>query len=149
MSMRINSLFEHDASMKRQAENAGNVMTSSTSFVNTMPEVQERSPSDHSASTSNKNSTKPAAARHRASIACASCRDRRIRVCDQSLVSRVNLITCSVLYRQESEIAHSANARKQNASLEMMMNDDGESETPVFQRKTNILGRFQRHICPP
>ena len=91
MSMRINSLFEHDASMKRQAENAGNSMTSSNSFINTMPEVQQTSPSDHSVTTSNKNSTKPAAARHRASIACASCRDRRIRVCGQTLLSRTNL----------------------------------------------------------
>jgi hypothetical protein len=91
MSMGINSLFKHDASMKRQAENAGNIVMSSNSFINTMPEVQQTSPSDHSVTMSNKNSTKPAAARHRASIACASCRDRRIRVCSQSLLSKTNL----------------------------------------------------------
>jgi hypothetical protein len=149
MSMRINSLFEHDASMKRQAENAGNVMTSSNSFINTMAEVQHPSPSDHSVSTSNKNSTKPAAARHRASIACASCRDRRIRVCGQSLVSRANLTNWSVLYHQESEIARNANARKQNVSLGMTTSDDGESETPLFQNQANSSGRFPRLICPP
>jgi hypothetical protein len=86
--MRINSLFEHDDLMKRQAEQNDNTapvatMTSSTSnFENSMAE-QQVSPPKQNSSGSNSNSGKPAAQRHRASIACASCRDRRIRVSDR------------------------------------------------------------------
>jgi len=86
MSMRINSLFEHDDLMKRQAEQNDNTapvatMTSSNSnFENSMAEQQG---SQTKQSSSNSNSGKPATQRHRASIACASCRDRRIRVSDR------------------------------------------------------------------
>lgn len=71
--MRINSLFEHDASMKRQAEESSNNMPG-TVFDSTGPEVQEIPPPK-----GGKNE-KGEKGRHRASIACASCRDRRIRV---------------------------------------------------------------------
>ena len=73
MSMRINSLFEHDAQMKRQAEGDNQSIMPSTIFEEAAPEVQEV-PAPKS------NSGKSEKGRHRASIACASCRDRRIRV---------------------------------------------------------------------
>ena len=92
MSMRINSLFEHDASMKRQAEASENANLQnqnnmpSTIFEGSVPEVQQvslaKQNSSSSGSNGNSNSSKPATQRHRASIACASCRDRRIRVSD-------------------------------------------------------------------
>lgn len=96
MSMRINNLFEHDASMKRQVENGETtVAPPAPSMTATMFEgsVQEPQPSqslppNQASSSSNTNTTsnssKPAAQRHRASIACASCRDRRIRVSTES-----------------------------------------------------------------
>ncbi|KAH8651824.1 fungal-specific transcription factor domain-containing protein [Tricladium varicosporioides] len=49
----------------------------STIFEGTIPETQHVSPPKQP--NSHSNSSKPAAQRHRASIACASCRDRRIR----------------------------------------------------------------------
>jgi hypothetical protein len=69
MSMRINSLFEHDALMKRQAEESPNIMPGT---------VYER---DGGVDLDPPKSTKGEKGRHRASIACAACRDRRIRVC--------------------------------------------------------------------
>jgi hypothetical protein len=88
--MRINSLFEHDASMKRQAEATENADTrnqstmSTTIYEDSVADVLQVSPAKPAASNSNpngnSNSSKPATQRHRASIACASCRDRRIRV---------------------------------------------------------------------
>jgi len=83
MSMRINSLFEHDASMKRLETYSVGHLTDST-----MPSTTTASNNMflHEASDSAA-PMKPAAkekgekGRHRASIACASCRDRRIRVC--------------------------------------------------------------------
>lgn len=84
--MRINNLFEHDASMKRQAEEAENQSQNMASAVfesAAAPEPQQ----DASLTAQGKGnanaasaSSKLAATRHRASIACASCRDRRIRV---------------------------------------------------------------------
>lgn len=71
MSMRINSLFEHDASMKRQAEVSANNMPSTIYESGGGADVQEVAPPK---------STKSEKGRHRASIACAACRDRRIRV---------------------------------------------------------------------
>lgn len=81
--MRINSLFEHDASMKRQAEQSTNHMPG-TIYESSGSgggggggggdvDIQEVAPS--------KKAEKGEKGRHRASIACASCRDRRIRVC--------------------------------------------------------------------
>lgn len=84
--MRINNLFEHDASMKRQAEatenaDARNQSTMSTTiYEDSVSDVLQVSPAKQAAPNSNSNSSKPATQRHRASIACASCRDRRIRV---------------------------------------------------------------------
>ena len=89
MSMRINSLFEHDASMKRHAEEAENQCMAPNMFENSVPEdqqEQDQEPEPASSSAQSKaNSTLGAlpsksATRHRASIACVSCRDRRIRV---------------------------------------------------------------------
>jgi hypothetical protein len=85
MSMRINSLFEHDASMKRQAEEAENQTMAASMFEGSLPEAQQEqeqaSSSAQSKTTSNSGAgPSKSATRHRASIACASCRDRRIRV---------------------------------------------------------------------
>lgn len=86
MSMRINSLFEHDASMKRHAEEAENQNMAANMFENSVPEEQEQEQEPTSSSAQSKaNSTSgtlssKSATRHRASIACVSCRDRRIRV---------------------------------------------------------------------
>lgn len=80
--MRINSLFEHDATMKRQAEADNSIIalkTGSESAPNGSIEVQQMNPPKQSAGNSSKE-TKGEKGRHRASIACASCRDRRIRV---------------------------------------------------------------------
>jgi len=83
--MRINSLFEHDASMKRQVEegeNSLNITTSNKMFEQTGMEAQEAPrPKQRTASTNKKETVeKSEKGRHRASIACAACRDRRIRV---------------------------------------------------------------------
>lgn len=84
MSMRINSLFEHDASMKRQAEESsihnsmpGTIFESAAGGSGSGGDVQEIPAPKGSASAKNEKGEK---GRHRASIACASCRDRRIRV---------------------------------------------------------------------
>ena len=74
--MRINSLFEHDASMKRQAEMAESNMNGNGTFE----DIPEHETVSQSKTASQGSSSKPPAQRHRASIACASCRDRRIRV---------------------------------------------------------------------
>jgi hypothetical protein len=73
MSMRINSLFKHDAQMKFQAEGDNQNIMPSTIFEEEAPEAQEV-PAPKS------NSGKSEKGRHRAGIACASCRDRRIKV---------------------------------------------------------------------
>lgn len=97
MSMLINSLFEHDASMKRQAEEAENQNMASSMFESSAPEAQQE-PASSSSSTQNKSNlnsgsgSSKSATRHRASIACASCRDRRIRVSVKSSIAcRVSL----------------------------------------------------------
>jgi len=85
--MRINNLFEHDDLMKRHSENAENNsnhinMTSATTGSgsnNNFDSIPEDEPVIKSASKAGGSSKAPAQ-RHRASIACASCRDRRIRV---------------------------------------------------------------------
>jgi hypothetical protein len=81
MSMRINNLFEHDASMKRHVESAmeqnnSNNMSGNSAF----DDIPEDEPLAQTTKNTSVSSSKPAAQRHRASIACASCRDRRIRV---------------------------------------------------------------------
>lgn len=53
--------------------------------------------------------TKATKSRHRASVACATCRDRRIRVCPQLLELVTVLMLSSVSYPQERRSAHSAN----------------------------------------
>ena len=84
MSMRINSLFEHDASMKRQAEEAENQNMATSLFEGPIPEAQQEQDLVPSSTTQPKpnsgSGSAKSATRHRASIACASCRDRRIRV---------------------------------------------------------------------
>lgn len=93
MSMRINNLFEHDDLMKRQAENAEqninhtNMSTTASGSGNTknFDSIPEDEAVTKSSGKSNGN-TKTPAQRHRASIACASCRDRRIRVCALPLI---------------------------------------------------------------
>ena len=68
---KINSLFEHDAAMRYQAENS---TLQPCNFANQALEQQTGLAEPWG---SNMNTTK---LRHRASVACASCRDRRIRV---------------------------------------------------------------------
>ena len=105
MSMRINSLFEHDASMKRQAEEAENQNMAANMFENSAPEAQqdqERASSlvQRKANSSSGVGSSKSATRHRASIACVSCRDRRIRVSLKLLVlgwTLVDDVQCVVL----------------------------------------------------
>jgi hypothetical protein len=84
MSMRINGFFEHDTNMKKQAESADNPATNASEFGGSGSGLQQISPSEQTASNSKTSSSNAAANRHRASIACASCRDRRIRVRNKS-----------------------------------------------------------------
>ena len=153
--MRINSLFEHDASMKRQAEEAENQNMAANMFENSVPEAQQDREQTSSSAQSKANSTSGAgssksATRHRASIACAACRDRRIRVSLKLLVLAGRWLTmCSVSCLLENEIVLSVNARKQNASLEMMMKDDGWYSSHFRKPRLNISGQFRKHICLP
>lgn len=63
--------------------------------------------------------------RHRASVACASCRDRRIRVCLFD-ISQVSLLICgSASYLQAKKSAHNANDQASTVSLKTMTNGDG------------------------
>lgn len=97
--MRINSLFEHDASMRRQVEGSSVNTSNNNNNNNAMPgtiyedvatgsgsgsvsvgDVQEI-PAPKGAGKNEKGEK----GRHRASIACASCRDRRIRVSYRNL----------------------------------------------------------------
>ena len=52
-------------------------------------------------------SAKRQKSRHRASVACSQCRERRIRVCSNTSVQfeGQDLITCSVLYPRETTSA--------------------------------------------
>jgi hypothetical protein len=117
--------------MKRQAEEAENQNKATNMFENSMPEAQQDQEQASSSAQSKANSTSGAgssksATRHRASIACASCRDRRIRVSLNLLVLAERWLTmCSVSCLLENEIVLNVNARRQNASLEMMTKDDG------------------------
>lgn len=66
--------------------------------------------------------------RHRASVACASCRDRRIRVrldlsCTVLVAGYANVQ--SVLCHKMRLNAHSANDLELNASSETTTNEDG------------------------
>lgn len=59
--------------------------------------------------------SKPQKSRHRASVACASCRDRRIRV-RSAHFSQVSLLTRdSASYPQARRSAHNANDQVWNA----------------------------------
>jgi hypothetical protein len=69
---KINSLFEHEAAMRRQVENSTHQPT------NLPNQTFERQTGPAESLGSTANTVKPT--RHRASVACASCRDRRIRV---------------------------------------------------------------------
>ena len=137
MSMRINSLFEHDASMKRQAEEVENQNMASSMFENSAPEAQQQQAS--SSSTQNKSNlnsgsgSSKSATRHRASIACASCRDRRIRVSvKSSTASGVLLTSKSVSCLLVNGIVRNVNDRRRNVSLEMMMKENGSSPHSHF-----------------
>ena len=158
MSMRINSLFEHDASMKRHAEEAENQNMAAKMFESPRPEAQQDqehqehqeqaslSAQSKEKSTSGAGSSK-SATRHRASIACASCRDRRIRVRLKLLVHGKHWLTmCSVSCPLESEIVPSVSAQRQNVSLEMMMKDDGWFPAPALNTclttKANLEGIY-------
>jgi hypothetical protein len=70
--------------------------------------------------------------RHRASVACASCRDRRIRV--GLLKLRINapcLLSCSVLCLQGTQNVRNANDQEWSVLLKTMMSGEGMAlDTP-------------------
>jgi hypothetical protein len=127
MSMRINSLFEHDASMKRVVEESSLSNSAAKNMPSTIyesaPETQEQARKEKTTK-----SEKGEKGRHRASIACAACRDRRIRVSSSAKGELSHwLIGISVLCRLENGIVRNARGRNRNASFEMMMSGEGKS----------------------
>jgi hypothetical protein len=156
MSMRINSLFEHDASMKRQIEERekSQAMTSSNNLfeqpVVELPEAPR--PKQRTASTNKKETgEKSEKGRHRASIACAACRDRRIRVSPGiQLPYKTTLIRYSAWYRLENETVRSVNGRKQSVSLEMTTKEEGKFNHPIIQESyADIADLSPKHMYHP
>jgi hypothetical protein len=90
-----------------------------TNMTEQQPETQDQKPEGNpvkgQSQSGSQQASKPSKSRHRASVACASCRDRRIRVCSAQS-SQVSLLICrSALCLQVTRSAHNANDQAWNA----------------------------------
>ncbi|KAF2737727.1 hypothetical protein EJ04DRAFT_550446 [Polyplosphaeria fusca] len=113
--------------------NSGNPSEQQTPDVSTAPEGEERA-------TSNPQAQKPQKPRHRASVACASCRDRRIRCvvppgekeCTQCKRSGVEcIIKNDDERRRPISRAYMCSLTERVALLESMLKERGEELPPA------------------
>ena len=97
-------------------------------------DVPNSNDSQTQADTESAGSSKRQKSRHRASVACATCRERRIRVCQacsSSSESNIAEQTSSVSSRRAAPNAFNAPELEPNASLRMTMNEGDQSPEPI------------------